>query len=86
MNTVKNTFSDIHAGVDTDHYPLIADISVNLKANYRKHKTRTFYNKCNIEEKRTFNPEFGNTLPMELTHADITEWIKQAAKTKQSLD
>ena len=35
-NTVKNVSSDMLAGLDTDHFPLIADIRAQLKADYKK--------------------------------------------------
>ena len=34
-NSVKDTHSNLYAGVDSDHYPLVAKIVLKLEAGYR---------------------------------------------------
>ena len=35
-NTVKNVASNMFAGIESDHCPIVADIRISLKADYNK--------------------------------------------------
>ena len=75
-NSFKNAYTDIHAGIDTDHYPLIAEVHVNLKANYRPAVQRHKYVQCTDEQRQGYNTALSDNKPANPNHANITEWIK----------
>ena len=57
-NAIKNVESDIRSGISSDHCPIWARISINLKAKYEKKKTR--WGKCKIiSEKKTIPDSAG---------------------------
>ena len=54
QNRVKNVYSDITSGINSDHYPLVADIKINLKAEYNKQKEQLLFQPCNMAEQSSF--------------------------------
>ena len=59
-NAARNAETDVHANVDTDHYPLIIDLQVRLKAREeRKRVNRKKYMKCSEEQRDAFNGRLG---------------------------
>ena len=50
QNNVKHVYSDIVSGIDSDHYPAIAEIRIKLKANYRKVKSKFLVQPCTEKE------------------------------------
>ncbi len=45
-NSIKHVESDIHANINTDHFPIKVKIIIDLKAKYVKDKTTYEYDEC----------------------------------------
>ena len=79
QNSIKNTYSDIHSGIDSDHYPLIAEVAVRLKAQYRHQVVRNKFQKATVDEQIKYNEQLQATPPTTLDQAGIANWILSAA-------
>ena len=83
-NTVKNVYTDIFSGIDSDHYLIIAEISISLKAHFHRQEPRHKYIPCQDQQRIDFNNELQNTQPEKTEHTDIATWIKNAAEAKMT--
>ena len=55
-NTVKNVEADPNTYVDSDHFCLLADIQIKLKANHSQQTIqRPKYEQCSEEKRYDFN-------------------------------
>ena len=59
-NAVKNIESDINSGFDSDHYPLLAHIVLNLKAKHEKDTKRWEYDICAPDQRQMYNTKLAN--------------------------
>ena len=81
QNAIKNVYSDIWSGIDTDHYPIIADIRVSLNAEYRYTTPKTRYIKCTDVQQDKLEQGLKHTQPTEISNTNITKWIKKRQPT-----
>ena len=78
--TSNNVYSDIVSGNDSDHYPVIAEIRIKVKANDKKVKSKLIVQPCTEKEQQVFNQALSATQPANITHSTTSQWIKQAAE------
>ena len=76
----KHVYSDATSGLDTDHFPLVAHITISLKAEYMIRTTRPKYIKCADQEQAQYNNLLADNYPITIDNDNITPWIKQAAE------
>ena len=50
-NAITNVETDTKANINTDHYPVIADVTVRLRKQEHKGTARKRYKECSIEQK-----------------------------------
>ena len=50
-NSIKDVYSDVWADIFSDHYPLIAKIQVNMKAEFKINTARKKYIKCTDDQR-----------------------------------
>ena len=75
-NTVKNVASDMFAGTDSDYFPIIVDIRISFKADYKKRRAIPKYHKCSQQQQDELNKSLQTTQPENIDNNSITEWIK----------
>ena len=84
-NSIRNIYSDMQAGIDTDHFPLIMTVRIKLKAEYG---TRTFkpkYLPCDEEQRLRLNSQLTQRIPENHTHTDLTDCMLAAAEATMTM-
>ena len=76
---------DIKSGIDTDHFPVIIEANIALKANYRKEQNKTRYLPCLEKQQELLNEALQKTQPTVRNNTNITEWIAQAAAQEMTI-
>ena len=81
-NAIKDINSDTAAGIDSDHYPLVADVKVSLKAQYMPRITKTRYFPCTEAQAEQLNERLAGSSKAVFiaNNKNITQWIKTAAE------
>lgn len=79
-NTITNIHSDIGSGIDSDHYPLLATVTISLKANYRQHTPKPKYYQCTEAQQKQLNTYLSDTKPFGKTNEAVTIWLRNAAE------
>ena len=54
-NVIRDVENDIHSGVNSDHYPLIAKVHIRLLARIWAKKKTWVYHQCNDEQRKLLN-------------------------------
>ena len=71
-NTFKNVEADPNTYVDSDHFCLLADIQIKLKANHSQQKIqRPKYEQCTEEKRYDFNRKL-----KENYEGDWKQWLQ----------
>ena len=79
-SAVKNLEADTKANVSSDHYPIVIEACVKLKAMQSSNRTRPKYKECNEEKRQHFNQYLRDNLAGENDHNAALQKIKQAAE------
>ena len=79
---IKDSESDTQANIDSDHLPLWAQVSVNLKAHTVKQGSRApRYVPCSDSQREEYNNEIGSRRTLITSYASLTTQLPQAAST-----
>ena len=86
-NATRNAESDVQANIGSDHYPLVIDLQVRLKAQEkRKAIERKRYLKCNKEQRDNYNWQLGETWRGEGGYAQLVDSMQSAAEKTVPLE
>ena len=78
-NNIRNVHSDMQAGIDTDHFPLLMTVRIKLKAEYGKRITRTKYVQCTDNQREAFNDHLQSNLTTTPTHHQLISVLRASA-------
>ena len=81
---VKNVASDMFASIDSDHFPIIADIRIAFKADYKKRRAKPKCHRCSQQQQDQFNQSLQTTQHEPTDNNSITEWIRNASQASMT--
>jgi len=80
-NGVTNVYSDALAGINSDHYPLVAHVKVRLKAQAPKPTAKPVnYDACTVEQRNTYNENLNHERRRMLDPQACKAWMLNAAE------
>ena len=77
---MRNVYSDMQAGIDTDHFPLLMHIRITLKAEYGKKTTKPKFIPCADEQQLALNSHIKTNITTAHSHEQLVNCIRTAAE------
>ena len=78
-NMICNIHSDIQAGIDTDHFPLLMTIRIKLKAEYGNRTVKPKYTTCTDDQPIAFNNYIQANIATGHSHEDLVNCFCKSA-------
>ena len=79
-NNIKNAESDTDANIDSDHYPVIVEIRVKLKAIHVARRNRPKYDICTETQRQHVNRRLRETLEETMSAGRFLERLQMVAE------
>ena len=85
-NTIKDVESDVHAEINSDHYPMKIRVQINLKAEVLNvgRREKWEYTSCNNEERDRYNNKLKVENEGRKDYNGIKEWIHRGGNQHHS--
>ena len=83
-NSIRNVYSDMQAGIDTDHFPLLMHIRIKLKAEYGKTTTKPKFIPCTDEQRLAFHSQIKTNITTAHSHEQLVNCIRTAAEANMT--
>ena len=78
-NAIQDITNDLECTIPSDHYPLICNVKLRLKARFTPPTKATEYAKCSDDQKDAYNGKLQQHASAISSHEDVQAWMKGAA-------